>query len=193
VRLLAFVEYASIIIGLIGVIAGRFFALRNGVHLGVFMIGAGIGVGAIEAVFTRRMGFRPSDDAWEAYAGAPALIIGMMALLVSAGVITAAYLLSEGRWHTTVTYLARHPAPLLAGAGLLFTGIGVLMMLNPRGHTDWLWRIFVYFPRSLAGLVLVVGGLFGIGAGALEWLDPQAFDRFVGGLPRPLGRLFYRA
>jgi hypothetical protein len=186
VRIIAFLEYAAVLIGVIAVIAGQFFALPKGVHLGIFLVGAGIALGGIEAIFTRRMCFRSSEDAYEAYAGTPALIVGLMALLVGAAVIGAAYLLAEGQWHSTVNYLTRRPAPVLVGAALLLIGIGALMMLNPQGRRGLAWMLLVYVPRSVMGLVLVVAGLAGIGLGVWEWLEPQAFDRFVGTLPRHL-------
>jgi len=186
VRLIAFIEYAAVIIGIIAMIAGQFFALPKGFHFGVFMTGAGVALGGIEAIVTRRMCFRPSEDAYEAYAGAPALIVGMMALIVGAAIIASAYLLADGMWHTTVNYLTRRPAPVLIAAGLLLTGIGALMMLNPQGRRGLAWTLLVRVPRSLAGFVLVVGGLTGIGLGVWEWLDPQAFDGFVRKLPQTL-------
>jgi hypothetical protein len=167
VRLIAFIEYAAVMIGVIAMIAGQFFALPRGFHLGVFMTGAGIALGGLEAIVTRRMCFRPSEDAYEAYAGTPAMIVGVMALLVGTGLIATAYLLADGLWHTAVNYLTRRPAPVLIAAGLLLIGIGALM-------------------RSLAGFVLVVGGLAGIGLGVWEWLEPLAFDAFVMKLPRKL-------
>lgn len=174
------------IIGVIAVIAGQFFALPRGFHLGVFLAGAGIALGGIEALATRRMCFRAAEDAYEAYAGAPAMIVGMMALLVGAAVIAAAYLLADAQWQATVAYLARRPAPVLVAAGLLLTGAGALMMLNPQGRRGLAWTLLVHLPMSLAGFLLVAGGLAGIALGAWEWFEPQAFDRFVGQLPRKL-------
>lgn len=185
-RLIAFIEYAAVVIGLIAMIAGKFFGLPDGFNFGVFMAGAGIALGGIEAVLTRRMSFRPSDDAYEAYAGAPAVIVGLMALLAGAAIIASAYLLADGTWHATVNHLARRPAPVLGAAGLLLIGIGVLMMLNPRGRRGWAWKLLVYVPRSLFGLILVAAGAAAIALGAWEWLEPQAFDGFVRKLPRTL-------
>jgi hypothetical protein len=190
VRLIAFIEYSAVIIGVIAMIAGQFFALPKGFHLGVFLIGAGLVLGGIEAMATRRMCFRASEDAYEAYAGAPAMIVGMMALLVGAGVIATAYLLADGQWHATLAYLARRPAPVLVAVGLLLIGVGALMMLNPQGRRGFAWTLLVHLPMSLAGFILVAGGLAGIALGAWEWLEPLAFDRFVGQLPRKLERPF---
>ncbi len=182
-HLIALIEYAAVIIGLIGMIAGKFFALHKGFEFGLFMAGAGIALGAIEGLFTRRMPFRTSDDTNEPYAGAPALIVALMALLVGAAVIASAYLLADGRWHTTVSYLTRRPAPLLIAAGFLVIGIGVLMMLNPRARRGWAWTLFVYIPRSLLGFIVVMAGLAGIALGVWEFLEPRAFDDFVRKLP----------
>jgi hypothetical protein len=189
VRLIAFIEYAAVVVGLIGAIAGQFFALPKGVYLGVFLIGAGFALGGLESLATRRMCFRPAEDAYEAYAGAPALIVGLMVLLVGAATIAAAYLLADGQWHSTLNYLTRRPAPLLAAGGLLLVGSGVLMMLNPQGRRGLAWTLLVRAPRGLLGLILVVGGLAGIGLGIWEWFDPIAYDRFVASLPRRLDAL----
>lgn len=182
-RLIAFIEYAAVLAGIIGVLAGQFFGLPKGFYLGVFLIGAGFALGGLESLATRRMCFRPSEDAYEAYAGAPAIIVGLMALLVGAGVVAAAYLLADGQWHSTLSYLSRRPAPLLAAGGLLLVGVGVLMLLNPQGRRGWAWTLLVRVPRGLLGFVVVVAGLAAIGLGVWEWLDPLAYDRFVASLP----------
>ena len=184
-RIVAFLEYAAVVIGIIAIIAGQFFGLPKGVTLGVFTLGAGFALAGFESLVTQRMCFRASDDAYETYAGTPALIVGLMALAAGAAILWAGYLLSEGQWHATVNYLLRRPAPVLAAAGLFLIAIGVLMMLNPRGRTGWAWRLLVYFPRSLAGLAVVIAGFAGIGLGVWEWLEPQAYDRFVAQLPIP--------
>lgn len=185
-RLLAFIQLAAVIIGIIAVIAGQFFALPRGFHLGVFLIGAGITLAGVESIVTRRMCFRAADETYEDYAGAPAMIVGLMALLIGTGFIASAYALSDGLWHSSVNTLMRRPAPLLIAAGLLLIGVGVLMMLNPRGRRGLAWTLLVLVPRSLLGFIVVVGGLAGIGLGAWEWLEPLAFDRFVGSLPQQL-------
>jgi hypothetical protein len=186
VRFFSFFEYLAVFIGVIAIAAGTFFALPKGVYLGIFLIGAGIALGGFESVWTRRMCFRNSEDKWETYAGAPALIVGLMALLVGVAVIASAYLLADGQWYSTVGYLTRRPAPLLTAGGLLLIGTGVLMMLNPRGRRGAAWTLLVRIPRSLLGLVLVAAGLAGIGLGVWEWLEPVAFDRFRRSLPQPL-------
>lgn len=186
-RLLAFIQFTAVIIGIVAVIAGQLFALPKGIHLGVFLIGAGITLAGVESIATSRMCFRASDETYEDYAGAPAMIVGLMALLIGLGFMASAYALADGLWHSSANYLMRRPAPLLIVAGLLLIGVGVLMMLNPRGRRGLAWTLLVRVPRSLLGFILVAGGLAGIGLGVWEWLEPLAFDRFVGSLPQQLG------
>lgn len=185
-RLLALLEYAALIAGASAVVTGRFFALSQGVHLGVFLIGAGIALGGLESVVTRRLGFRTAEDSAEDYAGAPAVIIGMMALLVGAAVIGAAYVLEAGRWDATIRLLQARPAPLLAAGGWLLACVGALMTFNLRGRTGLAWWLLVRGPRTLLGAVLVVGGLAGIALAAWEWRDPQGYHQFLRVLQRDL-------
>jgi hypothetical protein len=191
-RLIALLQYVALVVGSIAMIAGQFFGHAKGFHLGVFMAGAGFAVGGIDSLVTRRMVFRPSDEAYENYAGTPAVTVGLMMLVIGAGMIAAAYLLDNEQWHATVNYLMRRPAPLLAVGGLFLIGMGVLMMLNPQGRSNWLWRILVYFPRSLIGLVVIAAGLAVIGLGAWEWLDSQAAHAFMRTLPQRLRELLSR-
>ena len=188
-RLIALIEYAAVVIGIVAMIAGHFFAIPKGFHLGVLVIGVGFALGGLEGVFTRRMPFRPSDDAYEAYGGLPSLIIGLMALAIGAAFIGSAYLLDMAQWHATAHYLNRRPAPVLGAGGLFLIGFGVLLMLNPEGRSSWLWRIFVYFPRALLGAIVAAAGFASIGLGVYEWLDPKAFDAFVASLPQRLDQL----
>jgi hypothetical protein len=185
-RLLAFLQYAALVIGAIGMVAGQFFGLPKALHLGVFVAGAGFALAGLDALLTRRMCFRASDDVYESYAGPPAVIVGTMVLVIGAGMIAAAYLLDNDQWHATTSYLMRRPAPLLGAGGLFLAGIGVLMMLNPQGRTGWVWRILVYFPRSLIGLIVVAAGIAVVGLGAWEWLEPQEFRSFAKTLPKTI-------
>src|SRR5436190_263330 len=188
-RLLSFLTYVGLVVGSVAMIAGQFFGLAKGFHLGVCVAGAGFALGGIDALVTRRMPFRPSDDVYENYAGTPAVIVGLMVLTVGGAMIGAAYLLDSDQWHATANYLTRRPAPLLAAGGLFLIGVGILMMLNPQGRSSWIWRILIYFPRSLVGLIVVAAGIAFIGLAAWEWFQPPAAHAFMKTLPQRLEQL----
>ncbi|HYD58059.1 MAG TPA: hypothetical protein VEB41_14245 [Burkholderiales bacterium] len=182
-RILALIEYAAIVIGIAGMIAGRFFELHKGFELGLFLVGAGVALAGIEGIATQRMGLRAADDSYEVYAGTPALVVGILLLLAGAATIGAAYLIADGLWGSTIAYLKNRPGALLAASAVLLAGVGVLLMLNPRGSGGLLWTLVVYVPRAFAGVILVLAGLVALAVGAWEFLDPRAFDDFVAKLP----------
>ena len=178
-RLLPFLEYWAIVVGIVAIPAAKLFAIPKGFHLGVFLIGAGIALGGLESLATRRMSFRASSEAGEDYAGAPAVIWGLMALLVGAAVIAAAYLMDAGLWRNAVNYLTRRPGPVLAGGGLVIAGAGALLMFNRSGRRGAWWILLVRIPKTLVGLALVVAGIAGVALGVWEWLDPRSFERIA--------------
>ncbi|OGA51611.1 MAG: hypothetical protein A3F74_09425 [Betaproteobacteria bacterium RIFCSPLOWO2_12_FULL_62_58] len=181
-RLLTFLEYCAVVVGIIAMAAAKLFAIPKGFHLGLFLVGTGIALGGLESVVTRRMSFRTSSEAGEDYAGAPAALWGLMALLVGAAVIASAYLMDAGLWRTTVNYLTRRPGPVMAGLGLVVAGAGALLMFDRSGRRG-VWRmLLVRIPKTIVGLVLVVAGLAGVALGVWEWFDPKDFDRIARGM-----------
>lgn len=186
-RLTAFFDYALVILGIAGIAASHFADVpKNFFHFGIGLAGAGIALGGLESVMTRRIGFRMSEDGYQDYDGPPALIVGLMTLLIGAAIIGGAYLLAQGRWHSTIEALLRRPGPVLIAAGFLFSGVGALFLFNPGGREGLVWTLLVRTPSVLLGLVLIVGGLVGIVLGAWEHFEPLAFDRFVRTMPPPL-------
>jgi len=178
-------------------VAGQFYGLPKGIHLGLFLIGAGIALGGLESIFTRQMSFRFSSGAGEAYAGMPAVVWGLMALLIGGVVIGSAYLLQVGSWHASVNYLSRRPGPVMAAGGLLSIGIGILVVINPRGKRGVWWTLLVRIPKTIAGLALIAGGLAAVGFGIWEWFEPRGFNRFAREAwnqfdPRAIQRLWHK-
>jgi hypothetical protein len=175
-RFFAFLEYAAVVVGIIGMVASKFFFLPKGFHLGLFLIGVGFALGGLESLFTRRMSFRFATRAGEGYDGAPAMIWGGMALLIGVALIGSAYLMEQGMWRTAVNGLMRRPGPGIAAVGLIVAGAGALLMFNPRWHGIW-WTLFVRIPKTLLGLLLIAAGIAAVGLGILEWVDPHAYGR----------------
>jgi hypothetical protein len=175
-RLFAFLEYTAVVVGVIGMVASKFFFLPKGFHLGLFLVGAGFALGGLESLFARRMSFRFATRAGEGYDGAAAMIWGGMALLIGVALIGSAYLMEQGMWRSAVNGLTRRPGPGIAVAGLIVAGAGAILMFNPYRHGIW-WTLFIRIPKTLLGLLLIAAGIAAIGLGILEWVDPHAYAR----------------
>lgn len=176
-RILGFLEFGAIVIGIVAMIAGQFFGLPKGFNLGIFLVGAGIALGGLESVLTRQMGFRLAGEPGEAYAGAPAVIWGLMVLMVGAAIVGFAYVRAEGLVRPTMEFLVRNPLVLASAAGFLLAGTGALLVLNPQRRSHWAWRVFVRLPQVLAGAVLILAGVGVIGGGLWQRLDPRGFEQ----------------
>ena len=86
-RIAAFIEYCAFAVGILGIAAGNAFDLPKGVELGVSLIGMGFVLAGLEGIVTRQLALRFSDYGWDDWMGAPAVIIGIMQLLVGLGVV----------------------------------------------------------------------------------------------------------
>jgi len=178
-RILAFVEYTAMLVGAIGMVAAKFYALPNGTHLGLFLIGAGIALGGLESIFTRQMSFRFSSTVSEDYSGLPAVAWGLMTLLIGGAVIASAYLMQSGSWYSTLNFLSRRPGPVIAAGGFLSIGTGILLMIDPQGKRG-IWRmLLVRLPKTFLGVALIVAGLAAVGLGIWEWFEPRGYNQFV--------------
>jgi hypothetical protein len=177
-RILTFLAWASIVAGAIGMAAGNHFHIAKGAHLGLFLIGAGLAMGGLESLVTRRVSLRWSPESGEHHAGAPAVIWGLMALLTGAAVMAAAYLMQGGLWRTTLSLAARNPGLLFSSGGALLAGFAVLLLVQPERRAGVWRRVFVRYPRSLAGAALLLAGIAVVSLGVWEWIDPRGFDRY---------------
>lgn len=158
--------------------AAKWFYLPKGFNLGLFLVGAGIALGGLESLITRRMSFRFSTHGAERHAGAPSVIWGFMAFVIGVCVIAAAYLMEAGMWRSALNYLARRPGPMIALAGVLVACAGMLLMFN-RGRRSVAWTVLVRAPKTLFGFLLVVTGVAAIGLGLWEVFEPRTYQRFV--------------
>jgi hypothetical protein len=175
-RIVGFIEYTTLVVGGLGLLASHTFNQPKGIQLSLCVIGAGIVLGGLESVFTGRGGFRWASDSGDIYAGAPALVWGLMLLTVGGAVIAAAYLLADGSWGSVVNQLMRRPGPALIVAGLLLAGAGFLLLVPPA-RSSVAWMLFVRTPKMLVGIVLLNLGYVAVVLGAWEWLDPRGFEQ----------------
>jgi hypothetical protein len=172
-RLLTFLEYAAIVIGAIAIFAGRHFALANGVHIGIFLIGAGIAVGGIESLYSRQMSLRLAETA--AYDGYPAMVWGAMLLLVGGALIGYAYLLDAGAWPPAARFLLQTPGIMYVAAGLLLLGLSVLLFTDPGSQRKWWQTLLLRVPRVVAAVVAMTCGIAALASAAWQIADPQGY------------------
>lgn len=176
-RIATFFAYSLMVLGVIGGFAANHFSLPKGLHLGIFCVGAGLLVGALESLTTRRMSLRASDQTAAAYDGWPAIVWGAMLAVVAGCVIGAAYAMNAGRWKMIMDYLAQQPAPRYAVTGLLLLGTGVLAFVNPHGARPW-WKILLFrLPRVLFAVLVTCAALVTLACALWAWLDVRDFQK----------------
>ena len=178
-RIVGFIEYTTLVVGGLGLLASHTFSQPKGIQLSLCVIGAGIVLGGLESIFTGRGGFRWASDSGDTYAGPPSFVWGLMLLTVGGAVIAAAYLLADGSWNSVVSQQMRRPGPLLILAGLLLAGAGFLLLV-PRGSSGVAWTVLVRVPKMLGGIVLLNLGYVAVVLGVWEWLDPRGFEQVTG-------------
>lgn len=172
-RLLTFLEYTAIVIGAIAIFAGRHFALANGVHIGIFLVGAGLALGGIESLYSQRMSLRFAEIA--SYDGIPALAWGAMLLLAGGALIGYAYLLDAGAWPRAATFLQHYPGIVFVAAGLLLVGLSVLLFTDSGAQCKWWQTLLFRAPRVIAALLALTSGVAAMGSGAWQIADPQGY------------------
>jgi len=177
-RLLTFLEYAAIVLGAIAIYAGGHYALAKGVHLGILLIGAGLAVGGIESLYSRRMSLRFSEDAAEGYSGFPALVWGTMLLLVGAALIGYATLLDVGAWPRAERLLLKqNPAIVYIVAGLFLAGFSVLLFTDTNANRKLWQTLLLRVPRVIVAVLVLTSGIVAIAAGAWKIADPQGYAK----------------
>ncbi len=178
-RISAFIEYGLLGIGILGIVAGKLVGLPKGVELGIALIGLGFALAGLEAIISRQMSLRFSEYGWDDWMGSPAVIVGLMQLLVGLAVIGSAYALNFGQWPRLVNFVSARPGPLLVGVGLLVLGFGLVVVIMADRYGSKLRFIFVGLPRITLGIATLLLGVALISAGTWEWFHHSSFERFA--------------
>ena len=176
-RLLTFLEYAAIMVGAIAIYAGQHYVLVKGVHLGILLIGAGLAVGGIESLYSRRMSLRFSEDAAEGYSGFPALVWGTMLLLVGAALIGWAYLLDIGLWPRAERLVKQNPAIVHIVAGLFLAGFSVLLFTDTNANRKLWQTLLLRVPRVIVAVLVLALGIAAMASGAWQIVDPPGYAK----------------
>jgi len=178
-RLSGFLQYGAILIGVIAMFAGQFFATPKSFHLGLFLVGLGVAAGGLEAIFMRQLSLRVTGEASAENYGAPAVLWGILVLIAGASAVLAAYLLSRGLGIRAIHGIASHPETGLAATGVFFGLAGALLVMDRRHRGATGWARLLRFTQVFAGSALAATGAAAMMLGAWAWTNPSAFERLL--------------
>lgn len=173
------VEYAAFGAGLFFAVSGRRSGSGQDLVLGISLIGGALVFAGLASIVTRRMSFRFFLRARSGYAGAIALIAGMMQLVAGGLAFAAAQAMVSGTWDARLQALLTNPWPLLIPLGLLTIGAGLLLMHRPYGHFGAIGVMFYIVPKMLVGAVVFAAGIAILAGWGWKIYDAKAFLGFV--------------
>jgi len=177
------VEYCALVAGIFTVVEGRRSAAEQDVALGMLLVGAALLLAGLVSIVTKRMSFRFYGSARTSYAGATALITGMMQVIVGSLAAAAAYALATHVWQAKLDALLANPWPLLIPLGLLLIGAGLLLVRRSSSYVGPLGTLLFILPKTLTGVAALAAGAAILVGWAWKIYDPQAFLSFVRLLP----------
>jgi hypothetical protein len=182
-NLLPFVEYCALISGIFIVTAGRKSASEQDVALGMLLVGAALLLGGLASIVTKRMSFRFYASVRAGYAGAAALIAGMMQVIVGGLAVAAAHALATHAWQARLDALLANPWPVLIPLALLLIGAGLLLARRSSSYVGPLGTVLFIVPKTLTAVAALGAGATLLAGWAWKIYDPQAFHAFVSLVP----------
>jgi hypothetical protein len=178
-NLLPFVEYCVLVAGILAIAKGRRSAAEQDVALGILLVGVALLLAGVASIVTKRMSFRFYRSARTSYAGATALITGLMQVIVGSLAVATAYALATHVWQVQLDALLTNPWPLLIPLGLLLIGAGLLLVRRSSGYVGPLGTVLFILPKTLTGVATLGAGVAILVGWAWKIYDPQAFLSFV--------------
>src|SRR5262245_48826258 len=124
------------------------------------------------------MSFRFCGRARSSYAGATAVITGMMQLIVGGLAVATAHALKNHVWQARLDALLTNPWPLLIPLGLLLIGSGLLLVRRSSSYVGPLGTVLFILPKTLTGVAVLGAGAAILVGWGLNTYDPQAFLSF---------------
>ena len=170
-----FIEYAAIITGAVCLLAGTQFVVLRDLHLGIYLIGTGLALAGIEALYSREMSLIFSGETAPRHSGFPAVVWGLMLLGVGGAMLGYAYLTGAGLWPRVQTTLAQYPGWNYLAAGFLMIGFSIQLFVDSGGARGLVRTFFFRVPRVMFAVVVLLGGIAVAAGGGWQLLDAQSF------------------
>lgn len=184
-----FIEYCALISGTFFVWTGWQSAAERDAALGVGLVAGALLVGGLASIVTRRMSFRFYVSVRVGYAGAAAIIAGLMQLIAGGLAAAAAYALATHTWQARLDALLVNPWPLLIPLSLLLICAGLLLMRPSSDRVGPLGTVLFLVPKTLIALAALGAGAAILGGWGWKIYDPQAFQSFLSLVPHEYARL----
>ena len=153
------------------------------------LVGGALLVGGLASIVSKRMSFRFHVNPHAGYAGAWAIIAGLMQLIAGGLAAAAAHALAMNLWQARLDALQANPWPLLIPVALLLICAGLLMMRRSSDRVGPLGTVLYVVPKALIALAALGAGVAILGGFGWKIYDPQAFQSFLGFLPEEYVKL----
>src|SRR5262249_12618736 len=148
-NLLPFIEYCVVFAGIYYIVEGRRSAAEQRVALGILLVGAALFVAGLASIVMKRMSFRFYGSARSTYAGATAVITGMMQVIVGGLAIATAHALATHAWQARLDAIHTNPWLLLIPLGLLLILAGLLLVRRSSSYVGPLGTVLFILPKTL--------------------------------------------
>jgi hypothetical protein len=160
-------------------VEGRRSAAEQEFALGILLVGVALLLAGLASIVTKRISFRFYRSARTSYAGATALITGMMQVIVGGLAVATAYALANHVWQAQLDALLTNPWPLLIPLGLLLVCAGLLLVRRSSNYVGPLGIVLFILPKTLTGVAVLGAGASILIGWAWNIYDPQTFLSFV--------------
>src|SRR5207249_3146271 len=167
-----------LVAGIFAIAQGRRSAAEQHVALGMLLVGVALLLAGLASIVTKRMSFRFYASARTSYAGATALITGMMQVIVGGLAVATAHALATHVWQAKLDALLTNPWPLLIPLGLLLIGAGLLLVRRSSRYVGALGTVLFILPKTLPGVAALGAGAAILVRWAWTIYHPEAFLSF---------------
>jgi hypothetical protein len=176
-------EYCALISGVLVVWTGWQSAAERDLALGIGLVSGALLVGGLASIVTRRMSFRFYFNPRAGYAGAWAIVAGVMQLIAGGFAAATAQALATHTWQARLDALHANPWLALIPLSLLLICAGLLMIRPLSDRVGALGTVLFVVPKTLIGIAALIAGVAILGGGGWQLFDPQGFHAFLGLVP----------
>jgi hypothetical protein len=155
------------------------FALDWMTTLGFSLVGAGLILSGFKAMAAGELDMWQGGYGITRDRGLTARLLGLAMSFIGAGMLayTAARILG---WDARIAaFLTDRPGFVMVPLGLVLTAIGAANLIGAWNRRGSIMGVFQSLRNWIGGLIAVFIGLVLLCSGLVEWVAPEAFDRWL--------------